>query len=301
MIKIKVPATTANIGPGFDTLGIALNLFNTVYIKAEEKGVRSVIWEDEANSIPDNENYVLQTLNNVLNKYSSEDFGYELTMGSCQIPISRGLGSSAASIVAGIYAANYLMNDRLSTQDIIHLATEIEGHPDNVVPAILGNMVISCHDSESDKVYYSTVDFPDELIFKVLIPDFHVSTKEARKVMPTSYSLSQCINNISRVSMLINSLNTRNYDLLSFSLKDEIHEPYRLKLIFESDKIVKKFKSIHSLGAFVSGAGPTLIGLVRSEDTEFDLEFKPFLETLNHKWELKSITVNKIGTLCEQI
>ncbi|GAU77336.1 homoserine kinase [Fusibacter sp. 3D3] len=299
MIKIKVPATSANMGPGFDTLGVALNLFNTISVEKTKDNVHSVSWENGKVEVEDIDNYVKLTLDNILSKYGFEDTGYNLTMGECQIPISRGLGSSAASIVAGIFAANYLMDFKLSTPEIIHLATEIEGHPDNVVPTILGNMVISCLDHDSHKVFYSTVDFPDEIQFKVLIPDFRVSTRDARKVLPTEYSLSQCVNNISRVSMLINALNTRNYDLLSFSLKDEIHEPYRIKLIHESDIIMQKLKETNVVGSFISGAGPTLIGLVKCEDTEFDLIFNPFLKTLNHAWMLKSLTVNKNGTTYE--
>lgn len=301
MIKIKVPATSANIGPGFDSLGVALNLFNHISVDKLETNEKQVVWQSGIAEVEDQDNFVKLTIDRVMSKYDASNIGYKLIMGECQIPISRGLGSSAASIVAGIFAANYLLNFKLSTQDIIHLATEIEGHPDNVVPAILGDMVISCFDHTSNEVFYSTVDFPDELLFKVLIPDFRVSTKDARRVLPKEYSLSQCVNNISRVSMLINALNTRNYDLLSFSLKDEIHEPYRIKLIHESDKIVKQLKNSHSLGSFISGAGPTLIGLVKCENTLFDMELKPFLSSLNHNWELKSLTVNKNGTTYELI
>lgn len=299
MIKIKVPATTANIGPGFDTLGVALNLFNTIYVDKIQSSQRSVSWENGIVEVEDIDNFVKLTLDNILSKYGFDHIGYKLTIGDCQIPISRGLGSSAASIVAGIYAANYLMDFKLSINEIIHHATEIEGHPDNVVPAIIGNMVISCLDHDSNRVFYSTVNFPDELLFKVFIPNFRVSTKEAREVMPTEYSLSQCVNNISRVSMLINALNTRDYDLLSFSLKDEIHEPYRIKLIHQADNIIQKLKEINALGSFISGAGPTLIGLVKCEDIDFDLIINPFLKTLQHKWSLKSLTVNKKGTTYE--
>ncbi len=301
MIKIKVPATTANLGPGFDTLGVALNLFNHINVSKDSSGNRCVLWESDVIGVSDSENYVKETLDKVLDKYGQPEIGYELIMADCQIPISRGLGSSAASIVAGIFAANYLLDFRLSTQDMIHLATEIEGHPDNVVPAILGDMVISCYDHEQNKVFYSIVDFPDELLFKVLIPDFKVSTRDARRVLPVNYTLNQCVSNISRVSMLINSLNTRNYDLLKFSLKDEIHEPFRIKLIHESDVIVDKLKKVNSLGSFISGAGPTLIGLVKYDNIEFDMDFIPFLKSLKNNWDLKSITVNKSGTTYEII
>ncbi len=299
MIRIKVPATSANIGPGFDTLGVALNLFNIISVEKNEDAKRTVSWENGIVEVEDKDNFVKQTLDHILSQHGFGHTGYKLTIGECQIPISRGLGSSAASIVAGIYAANYLMEFKLSTEDIIHLATKIEGHPDNVVPAILGDMVISCSDSISNKVIYSMINFPDDLLFKVLIPNFRVSTKDARKVLPDSYSLEQCVSNISRVSMLINALNTRNFGLLKFSLKDEIHEPYRKRLIHESDIIMQKLEEINALGTFISGAGPTLIGLVKSEDTTFDLNLGPFLKTLNHGWQLKSLTVNKTGTTYE--
>ncbi|MBF4694770.1 homoserine kinase [Fusibacter ferrireducens] len=299
MIKIKVPATSANIGPGFDTLGVALNLFNTITVEKTESTQRSVLWKNGVIEVADEENYVKVTLDQILAQYGFDQIGYKLIIGDCQIPISRGLGSSAASIIAGIYAANYLMDFKLSKEDIIQHATEIEGHPDNVVPAILGGMVISCIDEASHKIIHSTVQFPDELHFKVFIPDFRVSTKDARKVLPKEYSLAQCVNNISRVSMLINALNTKDYDLLRFSFKDEIHEPYRIKLIHQADLIMEKFKSLNTLGAFISGAGPTLISLVKADDTEFDAIINPFLETLQHTWTLKSLTVNNNGTTYE--
>ncbi|MBN2897863.1 MAG: homoserine kinase [Clostridia bacterium] len=298
MIKIKVPATTANVGPGFDTIGIALDLYNTITVKKESEK-REFLWPDGSEPFPPKENLILQSCQYMLDKHPDINIGFSIQMDECNIPISRGLGSSAAAIVSGLYAANYLLDNRYAKEEIINFATELEGHPDNVVPAILGGMVISTTENES--VLFSSVTFPDDLIFNVMIPDFKLSTSLARSVLPDSYSRKDCIMNISRVSLLINSLVTKDYEKIRPSLQDVIHQPYRLALINDGGSIMEKSKSLHAVGEFISGAGPTLIALTQDSGKHFKEAMSQYLSNLSDDWRLEQVRISLDGTTSEVI
>ena len=215
MVLIKVPATTANLGPGFDTLGLALNLFQEISIEKSESNDKKVVWQGET-TLELTDNFVVTALERALSLYDLQTIGYTLTMIKSDIPISRGLGSSAAAIVAGIYAANYLMDYTMTRQVMLDLATQLEGHPDNVAPAMLGNMIIAT--MVDDITHYSCIDFPQNLALHVFIPDFKLNTAYARNVLPTSYTRAQCIHNISRVSFLVHAMLTENYENLKLAL-----------------------------------------------------------------------------------
>jgi homoserine kinase len=298
MIKIKVPATTANVGPGFDTIGIALDLYNTISVKKDASN-KAFIWPEGFEPLADKDNLILQACQYVLDKHPDKKIGFSIQMDECNIPISRGLGSSAAAIVSGLYAANYLLDDYYDTEDLIHFATELEGHPDNVVPAILGGMVIST--IEGEEILYSSVKFPEDIVFNVMIPNFKLSTSMARSVLPDAYTRSDCIMNISRVSMLINALVTCDYNKIRPCLKDVIHQPYRLSLIKNSGKIMDRSKALNALGEFISGAGPTLISLTRQDNTGFEGEMTKYLSILEDTWELRQVQINLLGTTSEVI
>lgn len=295
MIKVKVPATSANIGPGFDTLGLALNLFNHFALEKRSDDVKNVHWEDPSMAIDDQYNLVVTALEYVLKKYDSQDLGYDLYMGECNVPMSRGLGSSATAIVAGIYCANYLLDFAFDQEKTLLYATELEGHPDNVAPAIFGDMIISSY--TDGQVIHDTICFPEEITFKVMIPSFELSTSKARKALPKSYDIKDCIFNMSRLGLLINCLHTKRYDILPFAVGDKIHQPYRLPLIESAQDIFTKCQSVQTLGAFISGAGPTLIALAEaSNTTSFDEIFEPYLKSLPSEWQLHTLTINKSGT-----
>ena len=169
MVKIKVPGTSANIGPGFDTLGLALNIFNEITVEKKNSGIE-VLWDIPNPNIPLEDNLVYVALVHTLKKYKKEDLGCTVRMTKVDIPISRGLGSSAAAIVCGIYAAHYLMDYSLSTKDIVNIATELEGHPDNVAPAIFGGMTVSLNYKDEIK----TISFMPKLNLKMIVavPEF---------------------------------------------------------------------------------------------------------------------------------
>jgi len=299
MIKIKVPGTSANIGPGFDTLGLALNIFNEITVEKSSEPTE-ILWDIPNPNIPLEENLVYVAFIHTLKKYGKENLGARITMTKIEIPISRGLGSSAAAIVCGIYAANYIMDNALSTQDIVDIATELEGHPDNVAPAILGNMVLSV--MTGDKVLYSKIDFPEEIRFNVLIPNFKLSTEKARSVLPKTYSTADCISNASRLALMLAFLREKNFENLRECLIDKIHQPYRFSLINNSLDIFEKSKNLGALGEFISGAGPTLITWVlKNNEDLYQTKLQQYLDTLADKWEIKNLTINTTGTIVEEI
>lgn len=298
MVRIKVPGTSANIGPGFDTLGLALNIFNEITVEKKNSGIE-VLWDIPNPNIPLEDNLVYVALVHTLKKYKKEDLGCTVRMTKVDIPISRGLGSSAAAIVCGIYAAHYLMDYSLSTKDIVNIATELEGHPDNVAPAILGNMILSV--MTGDSVLYSKIDFPEEIKFNVLIPNFKLSTEKARSVLPGSYSTADCVSNASRLALMLNFLKEKRYNDLRVCLEDKIHQPYRFELINNSLDIFKKSEELGALGEFISGAGPTLITWVDKNEESYKKELQKYLDTLDDKWEIKDLTINTTGTIIEEI
>jgi len=298
MVRIKVPGTSANIGPGFDTLGLALNIFNEITVEKKNSGIE-VLWDIPNPNIPLEDNLVYVALVHTLKKYKKEDLGCTVRMTKVDIPISRGLGSSAAAIVCGIYAAHYLMDYSLSTKDIVNIATELEGHPDNVAPAILGNMILSV--MTGDSVLYSKIDFPEEIKFNVLIPNFKLSTEKARSVLPGSYSTADCVSNASRLALMLNFLKEKRYNDLRVCLEDKIHQPYRFELINNSLDIFKKSEELGALGEFISGAGPTLITWVDKNEEIYKKELQKYLDTLDDKWEIKDLTINTTGTIIEEI
>lgn len=253
-MKVKVPATTANIGPGFDTLGIALNLYN--YYELEEKRNEKTL-ADEAF-----ERYFVHIGKEVPN--------YSVKISKTDIPISRGLGSSASLIVGGIALANSLNGDYLSDTELLEIATEVEGHPDNVAPAIFGGLCVSA--IRDKKAHYSKRDIENSLKFIAFIPEYKVSTEEARKVLPDTMDYKKSIENMANTGMIISLIGDKNYNDLRYFLNDNFHEPFRKVLIKDYDKIREVSKELGAIGTYISGAGPTMISL--SLEKEFISKIK---------------------------
>lgn len=283
MLKIRIPATTANMGPGFDTLGMALKLYNEIEVEKIDKGIE-FLQNNEPSDIPLEENLIYTTMLKVFSTYNFKAQGFKINFSKCEVPMSRGLGSSATCISGGIAAANYLMGNILSTEDFINIATEIEGHPDNVVPSIVGGMTVSIN--SENKILYSKVHIPSNLNFAVMIPDFKVSTEDARKVLPQNYSRADCVFNVSRAAMFISALQNKEFNKLRTCINDKIHQPYRKVFIENIDDIFLKAKFLGSLGEFISGSGSTLIAIVDDEVKEsFENNMKIFLSELNNNWK----------------
>lgn len=266
-VKVRVPGTTANCGPGFDAVGIACTVYNDLELMLAEQGSLLIEIEGEGKGmIPTDEtNIVLQVIQTVLQKVGKEYQGIHIKMNN-RIPLSRGLGSSAAAIVAGIVAANAATGNTLSKDEMLDMATEIEGHPDNVAPAIFGGITISV--MEGNQARYLRFVPPGQLTMVVAIPDFNLSTHVARQVLPQTVPFKDAVFNISRTALVIGSLCQGRFEHLRYALEDKIHQPYREHLIPGMQQVFDAALQQGALGVAISGAGPCLIAFAENNYDE---------------------------------
>lgn len=273
MLQVIVNATSANVCVGFDTLGIALDLNNTFTFKKSDsfsfKGFDSkYIFED---------NLVYTSYIKVFKKLNKTIVPVEISFKG-DIPISRGLGSSSSLIVAGIVGANYYLNNILSKDEMLEIASQIEGHPDNVAPAIYGGLVSSFVDKEGK---YRSINYPinDRLKFIVIIPEYMVSTKEARGVLPKKLDYKSIVSNLSRIANIPYAFKVGDIDLLYNLFLDYVHEPYRKTLINDYDRI-KEIANKRHLPMAISGSGSTM--LIISDNLDVVKDLKEYnVKTLN--------------------
>jgi len=209
------------------------------------------------------------------------------------VPLSRGLGSSASCIVMGIMAAFDVMKRDFDKKEILKLATKMEGHPDNVAPAIFGNAVASI--LKDDQVYLEEFEVSNNFKFLAIIPDFKLPTKEARDALPKTYSKEDAVFNLSRLSMVILSLISGNEENLKVALDDKIHEPYRLKLIPEIDDIEKIIDDSEALGHYLSGAGSTIMVVLKADDNTSEDQIKNKLDKLSNSYEVRLLDIDEKG------
>lgn len=298
MIHIKVPATSANMGPGFDCAGIALNLYNELWVEEIESGIE--ISSKNGKTIPKGENNLIYST--IKSFYQEEEIpmpGIRIIQED-NIPMTRGLGSSAACIVGGLIAANSLSGKNYSVEELAQRAAKLEGHPDNSNPALMGGMIISAMCDEGMKCV--KLNIPENLTFAVMIPDFALSTSESRSVLPSEYSRKEVVFNSSRTGLLVASMMTGNIDNLRVAMGDAIHQPYRKKLIRGYDEIFNAAYENGSKAEYLSGAGPTLMAVITDDNVEkFEKEIKKVLSSLPDKWEIKLLKPETDGAIIENI
>ena len=266
-VTIRVPATTANLGPGFDAFGCALSLYTDVTFEETEAGLE-ITGCDEAYAGPDNMAYTAYCA--VLESLSEEIRGVKIHIDA-QIPICRGLGSSAALLVAGAMGANVLRGNKLSTQGLLNITNAMEGHPDNLAPAFFGGLTASMVDNGLPV----TVNFPlhPDWEFLALVPDFDLPTPLARSVLPTEYDRADAVYNIAHGALVLKALELGDEKLLRTAMQDRIHQPYRKKMIKDYEQIEGLIRTTGA--AFcVSGAGPTLLCITRNPGLEEKLAKK---------------------------
>ena len=292
MIRIDVPATSANLGSGFDSLGIALTMKNRVWM--EESDSLEISCTDGTDIPTDDSNLIFWAASHLYQICGKKLPGLKIIEEN-NIPMARGLGSSSACIVAGILGANRFMGDPLSHQDLIHLAAKIEGHPDNTSPALSGGLVASA--MEGERVYSVSVPVSEKIRFAVMIPPFELKTKEAREALPNSYSREDAVYNLSRSGLMTASLFSGELHNLRVAVQDRIHQPYRSGLIPDYDNVFRMSYELGSLGTYVSGAGPTIISMV---DTDRAGEFmKNCVSHLEEKgitgWKVELLSADPHG------
>ena len=286
-VTIRVPATTANLGPGFDAFGCALELYTDVTFEETESGLE-ITGCDEEFTGPDNLAYVSYCA--VLASLSEEVKGVKIHIDA-HIPICRGLGSSAALLVAGAMGANVLRGNRLSTQGLLNITNAMEGHPDNLAPAFFGGLTASMVDNGLPV----TVSFPLHPDWEILalVPDFDMPTAKARAILPEQVSRAEAIYNISHGAMVLKALELGDEKLLRNAMQDRLHQPYRKHMVADYEAIEGLARTCGA--AFcLSGAGPTLLFFTRDKRLKEKLAEKlPALTTRN--WEIMPLHVTFEG------
>lgn len=268
MIRVQVPATSANLGSGFDSLGIALSMHNRVWM--EESDVVDISSRDSTVIPTDEHNLIYWAAKRLYEQCGRKLPGLRLVQEN-NIPMARGLGSSSACIVAGILGANRLLGTPFSQKDLVNFAAKIEGHPDNTTPAIEGGLVASA--IEGERVYSVSVPVSDKIRFAVFIPPFELKTEKARAVLPAQYSRSDAVYNLSRSALMTASLFSSSLENLRVAVGDRIHQPYRSGLIEGLDSVFRMSYELGSLGTYVSGAGPTIIAMIHAGDADSFLHY----------------------------
>lgn len=305
-VSVKVPATTANIGPGFDCLGMALPIYNTITIEETVlpgTGVEINVLADNdsidqlsLDHVPSDENSIVykavELLYNSIGQSPSE---LKINIHS-NIPVARGLGSSSSVIVGALIAANELLGRPADEVALLSIACEIEGHPDNITPAIVGGLVISSQE-EDGSVVYRKLEWPDGWAVTVCVPDFELSTDIARSVLPKEVPMKDAIFNAKRLAMFVQAVHTKDSELMKLALQDRLHQPYRMKLVPGLDKIIDNLRHFDNvLGCVLSGAGSSI--LVISERNDLDKIRTIVRDTWadqNIKCDIKTLSVENNG------
>lgn len=259
-VRVSVPGTSANCGPGFDTLGVACTIYNEMEIAllSEDRLEIEASGEGAEFIATDSRNIVWRAIKSVLAKAGkAEEYKGATIIMKNDVPLSRGLGSSAAAIVAGVKAANVLIGSPFRQHELLQIATEIEGHPDNVAPALYGGFTISIMRNGKPECF----SFMPRLNLKlvVAVPEFPLSTRTARSVLPAAVPMKDAVNNVGRSAMMVAALMRGNIHFLRHSFDDALHQPYRSKLIPGMYEVFAAARRAGAIGASLSGAGPCLI------------------------------------------
>ncbi|CUV02271.1 MAG: homoserine kinase [SAR202 cluster bacterium] len=269
LVRVKAPATTANMGPGYDCLGMALDVWNTIEIEVLDSGepVVEVTGEGAGELGTGRDNLVYRSM-----EFLFQDAEQEMPMVRIRcdnaIPLARGMGSSAAAIAGGLVAANAICSQDYTPNDLLEMAATIEGHPDNVAAAVLGGMqlVISDKTEEGSRLYTVPINVPPELHAVVFVPQVRIATEDARAVLPEKVTVADAVHNMGRVGLLVASMATNHPEYLAIATQDLLHQPYRQPLFPAMKVIFKAALDAGALGVFLSGSGSTVLALTQGRE-----------------------------------
>lgn len=287
-LTVRVPATTANLGPGFDCVGCALSLFNSYTFETAESGLR---FTGCSPAFANEKNLLIRGFDAVCRELGQPRPGLVIDCLE-EIPFSHGLGSSAALLCAGAAAANAFFASPLSKADLLRVCTPIEGHPDNLAPALFGGMTASMSE---DGVPFTVSYAPhSSLRFVSLIPEFDLSTQKARSVLPEQVSRGDAVYNLSHTAVLLKAMEAGDTATIRAALKDRLHQPYRKVLIPDYGRLEAAARECGAIGFCISGAGPTLLCL--TDSSEFVRAMQPFVQKLPHEWKIRELPIDFTGT-----
>ena len=292
MIKIQVPATSANLGAGFDALGLALGFYN--YVEMEESDRVDISSADDMVIPTDEKNLIYVSAKDLFDICGKKLNGLKIVQKN-NVPMARCLGSSSACIVAGLAGANHILGNPLTQDDLVDLAAQIEGHPDNTAPALLGGIVTAVFDGR--KVHWVKQEVYTKLKFVAIIPDFELKTEKARECIPKEVSHKDAVYNLSRAALFSASLLTGKFENLRTAVHDKLHQPYRMELIPHCREVFDIAYTHGAYGAYISGAGPTIMAIVDEENTYFAGKMRFSLENAGIKhWQVHEFMIDNDGT-----
>lgn len=292
-IRIRVPATSANLGPGFDAFALALALYNTVTVEFIARGLEINV-TGEAEVPRDESNLVSASLRAGFEMARRKMPPLRVTLDN-QIPIGRGLGSSAAAIVGGLVAANVLMGNKFSADELLAQAVEIEGHPDNVAGALFGGLVVVTRDGE--KWTCAKIKPPRDLRAIVFIPTQGLSTKFARSLIPTEIPRADAVFNLSRAALIVHAFHARDYSQLRVAMQDRLHQPYREAFVPGMRALIDAAYEAGAVGAALSGAGPSILALANHDTNKIARTLKRTAQREQVQGEVRILQLSAKGAL----
>lgn len=296
---IRVPATTANLGPGFDCLGLALDWWNTIEVEPIARGLEIECRCAPGAEVPgDPRNLVIRAMRTLFRRARRELPPLHVRM-HCEIPVGRGLGSSAAAIVGGVVAANALLGEKFSREDLLALAAQVEGHPDNVAPALWGGLTIVVRDDARWAI--APLAIPRGLRCVLFIPDHALSTKLARNVLPRRVARADAIFNVGRAALWIAALHARRWDWLDLATQDRLHQPYRAKLVCGMEALFAAARRAGARGVALSGAGPSIIAFADQDVERIARGMEGAAARLGLPGETRVVAVSARGAQVETI
>ncbi|MBR1752021.1 MAG: homoserine kinase [Ruminococcus sp.] len=292
MIKLQIPATSANLGAGFDALGLALSFYNTA--EMEENDCLDIKSLDDTPVPEDEKNLIYVSAKDLYEVCGKRLKGLTLRQTNA-IPMARGLGSSSACIIAGLAGANKMLGEPLTKDDLVDLAAQIEGHPDNTAPALLGGIVTAVFDGR--RVHWVKQEVYTRLKFVAMIPDFELKTNAARGCLPQQVSHKDAVYNLSRAALFSASLLTGKFENLRTAVDDRLHQPYRMKLIPNVEEVFDIAYSHGAYAAYISGAGPTVMAIADGSNEYFAGKLQFSLENAGlGSWKVHELTIDNEGT-----
>jgi homoserine kinase len=297
-VRVRVPATSANLGPGFDALGLALALYNEVTLE-EADGVSVTVEGEGAGRLDLGAKNVVARGVALAFEAAGRPFRGGRLRCLNRIPLSRGLGSSAAAWVGGLLAANALLGEPLDRDAVLKAAARAEGHPDNVAAALLGGLTVSCVDG--DRVTAVSLPVPPEIAWVVLVPETESSTREARAVLPESLPRADAVFNVQRVSLLLAALGAGRPDLLGLAMQDRLHQPYRQRLFPWMEAVAAAGRRAGALGCVLSGAGPAMLAAVGGGADDVARAMERTLRSAGIAGRALSLAVDVAGATWERL
>lgn len=294
MVEVRVPASSANMGPGFDCFGIALSMYNTIRVEETDAGLK-IIRSGGDDYVPqDKSNLIYRAVIRAFDEVGYSLKGLKISQKS-EIPMTRGLGSSSSCIVGGLIAGNIISGRQLDAARIFELACELEGHPDNAAPALYGGFCISCVDE--GLLYRKTVRPSGNIKFAAMIPDYFVPTKKSRTQLPKAVTTEDASFNVSHAAMLALAFATGDFNNLDIFVHDRLHQPYRETMIDHMEEIFEKSAELGALASYLSGSGPTVIAVLRAEDMSFAENMRRYFKEKNIDRRCVELGIDNVGAV----